>query len=148
MTDVSSITIYDDDNLIGAAILNAAQVTVQIPGIQGGKGARGSEGAQGPSGEMLVLSGAADTYALLPVTLTDYDYGQIWMTNDTGKIYFWDGSQFPPEADGPAIRGPSGPDGTPGQIRFTGLGDPGTIIGASPNDTYLDTQTGNVWTLF
>lgn len=43
--------------------------------------------------------------------------------------------------------GPPGPKGKDGQIRFTGHGSPGTIIGASPDDTYLDLDSGNIYKL-
>ena len=41
-------------------------------------------------------------------------------------------------------KGDTGSDGRDGQIRFTGHGLPGTIIGSSLNDTYLDLDTGNI----
>lgn len=43
--------------------------------------------------------------------------------------------------------GTDGIDGDDGQIRFTGHGVPGTIVGSSPNDTYLDLDTGDVYKL-
>lgn len=52
-------------------------------------------------------------------------------------------------------RGPAGPSGTPGPpgpegqrggvTRFYGEGPPGVIIGAAPNDEYLDTLTGDLY---
>ena len=62
------------------------------------------------------------------------------------------GEQGPP-GDTVGIPGPQGPQGVPGvqgkdgQIRFTGSGPPGVIIGASPNDTYVDLLTGDVYKL-
>lgn len=50
----------------------------------------------------------------------------------------------------PNIGGSSGVDGTNGtngQIRFTGYGPPGTIVGANPADTYMDLNTGDVYKL-
>ncbi|WP_353251260.1 hypothetical protein [Salinisphaera sp. T31B1] len=47
----------------------------------------------------------------------------------------------------PGAPGPQGPAGDPGQIRFTGRGAPGTIQGASPNDTYLDLDSGTIYKL-
>lgn len=44
-------------------------------------------------------------------------------------------------------QGNPGQDGKDGQIRFTGHGDPGTIIGSNPLDTYLDLDNGVVWKL-
>lgn len=48
-------------------------------------------------------------------------------------------------ANGPA--GPAGPAGNDGQIRFTGYGAPGTIVGANLLDTYMDLDTGNIYQL-
>ena len=43
--------------------------------------------------------------------------------------------------------GSPGPAGKDGQIRFTGHGAPGVIVGASPNDTYMDLDTGDIYKL-
>lgn len=43
--------------------------------------------------------------------------------------------------------GPPGPAGKDGQIRFTGHGPPGTIVGAEPGDTYMDLTTGDIYKL-
>ena len=48
---------------------------------------------------------------------------------------------------GAGATGPQGPAGVPGQIRFTGHGAPGTIVGANPDDTYADLDTGTVYKL-
>lgn len=59
------------------------------------------------------------------------------------------GPQGPP-GDASGIKGDKGDPGVPGkdgQIRFTGFGAPGTVIGASPGDTYLDKNTGDIYTL-
>ena len=43
--------------------------------------------------------------------------------------------------------GPPGPPGKDGQIRFTGNGPPGVIVGAEPGDTYMDLITGDIFKL-
>lgn len=43
--------------------------------------------------------------------------------------------------------GPPGPPGRDGQIRFTGHGPPGVIVGAQPEDTYVDLLTGDIYKL-
>lgn len=43
--------------------------------------------------------------------------------------------------------GPPGPPGKDGQIRFTGHGPPGVIVGAEPGDTYMDLLTGDLYKL-
>lgn len=47
----------------------------------------------------------------------------------------------------PGPPGPPGPPGKDGQIRFTGHGPPGVIIGAEPDDTYMDLDTGDIYKL-
>lgn len=63
------------------------------------------------------------------------------------------GPQGPPGQDGSpggatGPTGATGPAGAAGQIRFTGHGPPPTVIvGASPADTYLDLDSGDVYKL-
>ena len=63
------------------------------------------------------------------------------------------GPQGPPGVDGSpggatGPTGATGPAGKDGQIRFTGHGAPPTVIvGASPGDTYLDLDTGDIYKL-
>lgn len=45
------------------------------------------------------------------------------------------------------VVGVPGPPGKDGQIRFTGHGPPGTIVGAEPGDTYMDLNTGDIYKL-
>lgn len=40
-----------------------------------------------------------------------------------------------------------GADGKDGQIRFTGHGAPGTIVGANPGDTYMNLDNGDIYKL-
>ncbi len=51
-----------------------------------------------------------------------------------------------PKGD-PGAPGPAGPAGSPGVHRYHGHGAPGTIIGASPDDEYLDVDTGDLYFL-
>jgi len=43
--------------------------------------------------------------------------------------------------------GGQGPAGTPGSKWWNGSGAPGTVTGSVPGDYYLDTASGNVYTL-
>lgn len=45
------------------------------------------------------------------------------------------------------VVGQPGPPGKDGQIRFTGNGPPGTIVGAEPGDTYMDIISGDIYKL-
>jgi hypothetical protein len=44
-------------------------------------------------------------------------------------------------------QGPAGTAGARGAFWYTGTGAPGTIAGSLPGDQYLDTATGNIYTL-
>lgn len=46
-----------------------------------------------------------------------------------------------------AIELTPGPPGKDGQIRYTGNGPPGVIVGAEPGDTYIDLLTGDIFKL-
>lgn len=46
-----------------------------------------------------------------------------------------------------AIELTPGPPGKDGQIRYTGNGPPGVIVGAEPGDTYMDLITGDIFKL-
>ena len=52
-----------------------------------------------------------------------------------------------PAGSGTGATGPTGAPGRDGQIRFSGHGPPGVIIGASPDDTYVDLDTGDIYKL-
>lgn len=105
-------------------------------GPPGAPGPAGADGQQGPPGIKPV--GAVATVADLPATANDSD---LWVTRDDGHGHVWNSGAW---VDIGNIRGPAG---KPGQIRFTGMGAPGVILGAEPGDTYLDTATGNIYTL-
>lgn len=121
---------------IGSPANGAMQVGV--PGLQGPPGA---------PGQSFQLAGAVTDYAALPV-LAPEAAGQAWMTNNDGRVYVWSGSAWPAEGTAPVLRGPSGLDGAPGQIRFTGHGaPPPVLVGANPLDVYLDLDTGTTYQL-
>lgn len=111
---------------------------------------QGPRGPQGAPGDNFRLAGSAPTYADLPTTLDASSAGQAWMTNSDGRVYVWSGTAWPPEGQAPVLQGPAGVDGTDGkdgQIRFVGNGAPGTVVGASPGDQYLDRDTGDIYAL-
>lgn len=105
-------------------------------GPPGAPGPAGEDGQQGPPGMNVV--GAVDSASNLPAT---GNTGDLLVTRDDGHGHVWNGVNW---VDIGTIRGPAG---KPGQIRFTGMGAPGVILGAEPGDTYLDTATGNIYTL-
>lgn len=111
-------------------------IAISEQGPPGAPGPAGSDGQQGPPGIHVV--GAVDSATNLPATGSP---GDLWVTRDDGHGHVWNGINW---VDVGTIRGPAG---KPGQIRFTGTGPPGVILGAEPGDTYLDTATGNIYTL-
>lgn len=107
-------------------------IEVQIPGLQGRPGIG------------IELRGVYPDFASLNTAHPVGDLGQAYIVGP--DLYVWNVDSSTWSNAGP-FRGTTGADGKPGQIRFTGQGDPGTIIGAQPLDTYLDTLTGTVHTL-
>ena len=55
------------------------------------------------------------------------------------------GPEGPEGPTGPA--GSTGPAGARGAKIFTGIGAPGTLTDEQPGDVYIDTSTGNLYTL-
>lgn len=107
-------------------------IEVQMPGLQGRPGAG------------LSILGVFTTYANFIAAHPAGAIGEGYLVG--ADVYIWDDITSNWIDVGP-LRGETGADGKPGQIRFTGAGAPGTIIGSSPLDTYLDTLTGDIWTL-
>lgn len=74
----------------------------------------------------------------------------IALFNDDGTLYLPEGGigpQGPPGDSGPSgATGPIGPQGSAVK-RYYGEGPPGTIIGSSPGDEYVDSTTGNLYVL-
>ena len=119
----------------------AAVVVTAEQGPPGPPGPPGADGQQGAPG--LRVTGAVASAALLPAS---GNRGEVWVTRDDGRGHAWDGSAW---VDiGPiAIPGPAGAPGKDGQIRYTGHGAPGVILGAEPGDTYLDLLSGEIYKL-
>lgn len=111
-------------------------LSIAEQGPPGAPGPAGEDGQQGPAGIQVV--GAVDSAASLPGSANP---GELWVTRNDGHGHVWNGVNW---VDIGTIRGPAG---KPGQIRFTGTGPPGVIMGAEPSDTYLDTASGNIYTL-
>lgn len=84
------------------------------------------------------------------------DVGEFGVEEDTtlfktgDGVTAWNDLAYANTGDGTGGVGPKGDKGdpgAPGQIRFTGHGAPGTIIGANPGDTYMDLDTGDLYKL-
>lgn len=111
-------------------------------------------GAKGADGTGITITGAVASQASLPTGLTDTvgDRGKAYVTQDTGLLYVWLGTQWSPGAPFKGDKGDDGAtgiDGAPGprgSLWYTGNGVPGTIPGSQVGDKYLDLDNGNVYT--
>lgn len=104
--------------------------------LRGPEGPEGPEGPQGPAGQDgagIEISGSVPTYADLPTDLGPGDAGNGYLTQDEGLLYIWDGTSFPPEADGVEFRGPQGPEGPQGIQGIQGVQGIQGIQGATGN---------------
>ena len=126
----------------GGCVVVVAEVertnVVVAGGPQGVPGPPGRDGSPG-----LRVTGAVPDEALLPTTA---EVGEVWVTRSDGHGHTFTNSGW---VDiGPiAIQGPAGVPGKDGQIRYTGHGAPGVIVGAEPGDTYLDLLSGEIYKL-
>lgn len=128
------VTTLTQDAACGSTVLTQIERSqcVTVVGVPGPQGAPGA----------IRIAGAVATAADLPVG--GAAGGDLYITRDDNHGHAWDGAQW---IDVGPVQGPSGAKGKDGQIRFTGTGAPGVILGAEPGDTYLDTMTGNIYTL-
>ena len=108
--------------------------------IVGPQGPKGDKGDTGNPGAGLHITGTLPDPSALPPTAQP---GEAYLI--AGELHVWDGAAW---VNAGPIQGPPGPPGHPGQIRYTGLGPPPTVIvGAEPGDTYLDLNTGDIYKL-
>lgn len=136
-------------------------------GASGAQGPQGAGGIQGEPGISLDINGTVATYSALPTGAP----GEAYIVAADGLLYFHDGTGFPADGAGVPFVGPQGPvgaqgvqgdpgdvgeagpagnDGAPGargSLWFTGAGVPSGISGSMAGDLYLDTQTGDVYSL-
>lgn len=83
-------------------------------GVKGDKGDRGDQGIPGEDGAGIEIAGSVQSYANLPTGLAGTDAGDGYLVKDDGKLYIWDGTQFPANGAGVEFRGPKGDQGTSG----------------------------------
>lgn len=141
MTDVrdyiarTEVEVIDRPQHVDVVEVERQSVVVLEACEQGPPGPPGPEGAPGTS---VVPVGAVDSAADLPVGA---DPGTAYVV---GGTHIWIHSTN----DGWVNAGPVGVPGKDGQIRFTGRGEPPVVIvGATPGDTYLDLDTGDIYKL-
>lgn len=144
-------------------------------GIQGPIGPAGPQGATGQDGKSVTIKGTVANAAALPTA--NNVAGDGWIAEDTGRLWVYGSGSFtdvgavrgpvgpagpqgiqgvigPQGPTGPAgsqgiqgITGTTGAQGPRGSKWFTGAGVPGSVAGSAVGDLYLDTATGNVYTL-
>ena len=103
-------------------------------------------GPQGPSGTMQVGTVTVVDYDdPTPMGITNVGSAEAAILDFILKVGPQGEKGEPGDATG--IPGPKGDPGKDGQIRYTGHGPPGIIVGANPNDTYLDLDTGDIYKL-
>lgn len=93
-------------------------------GPPGPKGDKGEEGAPGKDGASVSYEDYVSSYSDLPEDLDASDKGKAWVVSDDGRIYVWNGEEFPAEGNAPEFRGPAGPRGAKGDAGPTGARGP------------------------
>lgn len=134
-------TVIVDEVLVTEVPRTDVLVTPAEQGPPGPPGPAGQQGAPGEPG--LRVAGAVDSAGLLPASANP---GDVWVTRDDGHGHAWNGAAWV-DIGPAAIPGPPGTKGKDGQIRYTGHGAPGVILGAEAGDTYLDLLTGEIYKL-
>lgn len=102
------------DGAAGAQGPRGPQGEIGPQGPEGPEGPQGPEGPAGEDGAGIEISGSAPTYADLPDDLGPGDAGSGYLVQSDGKLYIWDGTQWPADEAGAAFRGPQGPEGPEG----------------------------------
>ena len=139
-----------------------------VDGHDTGVEARGPKGEPGADGKGIEIGGGVDSYADLP---SGVPAGTGYLNRADGKLYIYDGAEWPAEGEGVAFQGPrgedgqdgqpgqpgkpgrDGEDGQPGQPGERGPRGPGFFSGNGaptsgdfiPGDQYLDNLTGTVY---
>ena len=100
------------------------------------------------------MKGSVPDEASLP---SDAAVGDAYITEDTGRLWAFDGEQWNEIGDIVGPQGEPGPPGSPGDPGdpgprgngwFTGTGPPDEpVSGAIVGDLYLDATNGNVYSL-
>ena len=154
---------------VGATGATGATGGVGPTGPTGPQGPTGAAGSQGQPGVSVDIQGFVATYGDLPSGAAP---GDAYVVTADGKLYFRDATGFPADGSGVPFVGPQGPTGAAGSagaqgptgptgaagatgsagergsLWYTGTGVPSGISGAAPNDQFLDTASGDVYTYY
>lgn len=97
-----------------------------IQGIPGPVGPEGPIGPEGPAGTGIAIQGSVASEGNLPST--GNTEGDAWITEDTGHLWVWDGTQW---VDAGLIQGATGPQGPQGIQGVPGPEGPQGITGST-----------------
>jgi|SRR5690625_808705 len=126
------------------------QVQGNIKGPKGDPGDPGPKGDPGEDGAGIELAGSVPTYGDLPDDLGPGDAGSGYLVQADGKLYIWDGTQWPTDGDGVAFRGPKGDKGDQGDKGDKGdkgdQGDKGDTGNTGADGTAATIDVGTVST--
>ena len=114
-------------------LATTAYVDAAIASNPGPPGPAGPQGNVGPAGQGFKIIGTVDTFGDLP--MTDNLVGDVWLADDTGDGWVWDGTRWKSIGH---IRGAVGPVGPAGPMASANLAPPTPNVG-NPGDMWWDT---------
>lgn len=118
----------------------ATSATIGYVGSRGYSGSIGYSGSQGDPGRSVIILGSVSSSATLPSPYTG-DIGDGYITQDTGHLWVWDGSQFYDVGQVAGYTGSLGYTGSRGALDAWTLIDANTT--ATSNARYIaDTSNG------
>jgi len=91
-------------------------------GAQGFQGAQGAQGSQGPMGAAVAIRGMQGSQGAIEALPPPHEPGDLWIAEDTGDGFVWDGTEF---VNVGRIQGPQGAAGEQGAQGHTGAGTQG-----------------------
>ena len=95
-------------------------------------GPKGDKGAKGDPGAGLRITDTVAKYEDLPTNLVFNDSGEAYFVREDGKLYIWDGYEWPAKGEGSQFEGPQGPQGEPGIPGRDGTDGTDGVDGFSP----------------
>lgn len=111
------------------------------------QGNTGPQGATGNNGNSIQVRGSVATASALPTS--GMNIGDIWIAQDTGSGFEWNGSSWVNIGQMRGVAGPPGPVGPAGpSLNMKGSVASSADLpttGNNVNDAYITTDTGDLW---